>query len=88
MKKEYLLKNKMIKEEYVRSRYWQQFSKLCPNCCCVNYLKPNADMVRCKICGTKIFRDEKTKFKYELGKRIQNASNRGAVHKTTKPKTK
>jgi ribosomal protein L37AE/L43A len=70
MKKE-LMKNKLVKEEVKRNGYWVQFKKRCPECDCTNYMRPNVDVMLCKVCGTKIYKDEKTKFKYELGRRLK-----------------
>lgn len=74
--KEILLKNKLVREERKHNDYWVQFGKRCPNCNCTNYMKPNVDLIYCKICGTEIFKDEKTKFRYELNKRLKNAINK------------
>lgn len=63
-------KSKAILEENRKSNYWNQFSRRCPTCCCTNYIKPSKDFIRCKICGTKIYQNEQTKFKYELRKRL------------------
>lgn len=72
--KEKLMKNRMVREEEKQNRYWRQFGRKCPNCDCMNYLKPSVDMVRCKICGTKIYQNDQIKFKYELAKRLLDAN--------------
>lgn len=69
-----MLKNKLIRENEIRSNYWNQFSRRCPTCCCTNYIKPSKDYIRCKICGTRIYQNEQTKFKYELKKRLLDAN--------------
>ena len=85
-RKDGLLKNKMIRKEDSYRNYWNKFSKTCPVCNCTNYMKPNVDMMYCKVCGNNIFKDDKTKFMYEMGKRLQNENIRRTIRKACKKK--
>jgi hypothetical protein len=62
---------KMIEDEQKKTENLVPIIRYCKICGASNYVTKRAAVKPCKVCGNPIFHDERTEFKYKLGKRLK-----------------